>query len=190
LAEYDFAEIFMKKINVIDFDKTLIRYDSFRLYCFILLFHGSKKIKVLKAIVFRLLRIHDTASFKAIIHSLSDDNFLKSSHFESFVDKLFSDINPLVLNSVREQSLDGAINVLVSASPKFYIERVASKLGWEFIASNTNGSKFLHMYGKEKLKNVISTYPKREYIYNFALSDSESDLQLLHEFNTFKLIQL
>ena len=180
----------MKKINVIDFDKTLIPYDSFRKFCFQLLLHGSERINSFTAILLRLVRVYDQDKFKAEIYSSAvKDKYIISSHFDKFVTKLIADIQIQVILLIKEYSDEQTINVLVSASPDIYIRRIASSLNWEYLASNVIDSNFVNMYGDNKITQVTNFYPQSDYLYNFAISDSKSDLNLIKKFQYFKLME-
>jgi len=58
----------MKKINVIDLDKTMIPYDSFRKYIFIFLQDKQFSLKIIYLVLLRKIRLLNMAEFKKKNH--------------------------------------------------------------------------------------------------------------------------
>ena len=169
-----------KKINVIDLDKTLIPYDSFRLLIKNELYNLD--FYVLRLSLFRVLRIILPDKFKhKIVNHLSikyDDVF-----FKNYVDRIFIDIDQEVMTLIEKEIDDNTINVLLSASPHLFVTYFIQKLEWVGSGSYIdNEGKFIHLYGQEKVNWLLDTYKKDSFIYNFAISDSPSDNQLLSLF--------
>ncbi len=174
----------MKQINVIDFDKTLIPFDSFRVY----VKKGIKKlnVKVIFYTVIRIFKIITNETFKKKIIKL---DVLNTPELKSFEDFLLNSINLKILDKIKQQTTDNTINILCSASPNFYISNIASKLNMIGYGSRfINENDFIHMYGNNKIKFILDHYPKEKYHYNFAVSDSSSDQKLLSLFEESELI--
>ena len=169
----------MKELNVIDFDKTLIPVDSFRLF----VIHGIKKYYVgfILLSLLRSCRIISSSSFKNRIIKLSD--CIDRNELYIFIDNIMELINPSVLKKINSYTNSNTINILCSASPDFYISPIAEKLNMIGKGSYiTFDNKFYHMYGINKVKFLLSQFPQSDYTYKFAISDSESDLELLSMF--------
>jgi phosphoserine phosphatase len=177
----------MKSINVIDLDKTLIPFDSFRY----LVVDEMKafNIKVILLVAVRKLKLIKAKTFKNhLIKTLKLDTNTKLNR--KMVDLINSSIDREILEEINQESDDNTINILCSASADSYVKDVAKHLGWEGYGSFTNEGNFYHMYGENKLKFIEENFPKSNYNYNFAISDSSSDLDLLKIFKKHRLIIL
>lgn len=178
------------KINVVDLDKTLIPFDSFRLLLINYLKHQNG-ITYLSLLVFlRKLRLISSVKFKSIVLR----HIRISNSYELLINNLMEtilpSINSQILNEVNSETDSNTINVLVSASPVDYVSEIAKNLGWDFIASDFENGEFIHCYGIEKLRLVEKHYPLSDYSYNFAISDALSDIELLKRFKKFRLIEV
>lgn len=173
----------MIKINVIDFDKTLIPFDSFRIYVKL----GIKKLNI-RTIFFSLLRmfrIINNETFKKKIMGL---NIINKKEIESFKSFLLMSIDNIVLEKIKEHTTNTTINILCSASPDFYVSAIAKELNMIGYGSFFNAKKeFFHMYGKKKVEYILKNYPKRQYHYNYSISDSNTDILLLSLFEESEL---
>ena len=175
----------MKKINVIDLDKTLIPYDSFRSYVVEKIKSGN--IKVLLFSLLRKLRLLSASEFKRKV-ILQTSLLINNKDIEHISLKILNSINSEVYDIIIENTDNETINILCSASPDVYVKKVAEHFGWIGLGSFFNDKKFYHMWGKNKIKFIKEKYPSNEYIYNFAISDSQSDLQLLMQFKKYEII--
>lgn len=176
----------MKKINVIDLDKTLIPYDSFRYYVVEKIKSGSIKILILSLL--RKLKLLSSSEFKRRV-VINTDLLNNSKDIDSILSNIISSIDKQVLDIVRKNSDKDTINVLCSASPDVYVKKVAEKFGWVGFGSFFNKEEFYHMWGDNKVKFIKEKYPSSEYIYNFSISDNENDLQLLEQFKKYHLVK-
>lgn len=178
----------MKKINAIDLDKTLIPFDSFR--TLIILFLLRKKFLTLVAFLtlMRLMRLLDNGEFKHRALKI----IRKDKHYNGLIQKLVIKITealkPEILRLIEQETDKDTINVLVSASPIDYVRLVAQNLGWPYLASEFKNNIFFHCHEIKKKELVQIHYPNHEFIYNFAISDSLSDMPLLKMFKKYELI--
>jgi phosphoserine phosphatase len=124
---------------------------------------------------------------KVTLHCRRKENY--NVFLKSFSDYILQNVNKDVILKLKLFSDEDTINVLVSASIEDYVSLIAKRLGWEFIATIINDDGINHNYGKQKLVNILNQYSKDEYIFNYAISDSESDLELLYLFNKYDLIK-
>lgn len=179
----------MRKINAVDLDKTLIPFDSFRYFVFT---HLKKKnffsLVALYAIS-RKMRFVGSADFKhkSLLLFRKDAQYKKK--ISDLVGKIISDIKPDIMECIQRETDPQTTNVLVSASPADYVELLAKELGWPWLASDIVDGKFIHCHGLKKKELILHHYPKEKYEYNFAISDSPSDLPLLKMFNKYKLLE-
>ena len=176
----------MKSINVIDLDKTLIAFDSFRYLVIDEL--KSLNLKIALLVTVRRLRLIDASRFKkGVIEALKLDS--NSRLNSKMADLIVSSIDKKILEKIEKESSATTINILCSASANSYVKEVAKRLGWVGYGSYIDENNlFYHMYGANKLKFIESKYPNSKYRYNFAISDSKSDLEMLKRFERFEII--
>ncbi len=175
----------MKSINVIDLDKTLIPFDSFRYL--VISEIKSLNLKVIFLVFIRKLRLIKASIFKkCVIEALKLDT--NSRLNTKVVDLIIISIDNNILKKIQYESSNNTLNILCSASANSYVLEVADRLGWEGYGSYRDKKVFYHMYGENKLKFIESKFPKDKYQYNFAISDSSSDLKLLKKFQKYELI--
>jgi len=168
------------KINVIDLDKTLIPYDSFRK--FVLIHIRNMRINVLLITLGRMARLMSQASFKMKIIRWSEKN-CSADFLHNFASDLLDDIDNRVFEKVMEESDGDTINLLVSASPDLYVQILIDKLNWKGKGSFIDAQGVMHhLYGKNKISWVRENYPSDQYVYNMSISDSSSDDELLKLF--------
>ena len=178
------------RINVIDLDGTLIPYDSFRKYVYHFLVKRSAFIHIAILILLRLTRSISPAIFKKHVVKKSRKVPSYSQNLVEFSNCVIRDFDQKIVLQIKEHTDDKTINVLCSASPEDYVSLIASKLNWQFIASKLDqqSSEFLHMHGANKLSAIQKKYPAGVYVYNFAISDSESDAGLIDKFQ-YKILK-
>lgn len=176
-----------RKINVIDLDNTLIPFDSFRR---LVLQQISKfNIGIAFIAILRLIRVISGSEFKKrIIIIIEYHN--KSKIYKQFSDFIIQSINKSLLEKLRKITEEKySINILCSASPNGYVRLVAEKLGWIGCGSYlyNDNNDFYHMHGKNKKEFIKRKFPEDRYLYNYAISDNESDLGLLKMFREWEL---
>ena len=179
----------MKKINVIDLDKTLLPYDSFRKYILIFLRNKQSALHILPLMILRKLRLLNSATFKkrVIERGRKVDNY--NDKMKYFSDQLFVGIDNSIIETVRSHTDSETINILCTASPEDYIKHLAGLLKWKYIASQLDSDKnyFVHMHGQRKVEAIRELYPEDRFRYNFAISDSQSDEELLKAFESYAM---
>lgn len=174
-----------QKLNVIDLDNTLIPFDSFRLLLIKQIKNFNIRVSFFTAL--RLLRIISQPAYKRLIV-----DFIKNEKYNSLINSFANDlvksIDNALMGTVQKHTDSYTINVLCSASPGIYVEPLADQLGWVGYGSNYYKGKFIHLYGENKISFITKKYPKQEFHYNFAVSDSKSDLELLKMFDAYLLV--
>ena len=173
----------MKKLNVIDLDKTLIPYDSFE--SIVLDRIKSGKIVYLFWSILRKLRIIDRETYKQKIFLLLKNE--KQIVIDRIIDLIKESLDKNVLSIISAHSSEDEENIIVSASPNIYVKKIKDFLGWESYGSDYYNGRFINLYRENKIKFILEKYPKDKYYYNFAISDSETDKHLLDLFKQQKL---
>jgi hypothetical protein len=166
----------MNKINVIDLDCTLLPYDSFRKLVKIELRKLNLYIWIIS--ILRILKVIQGYRYKQLL-VLYWENKYDKSFFYNYAKLIYKDLDKNILNIVSSKTDSNTKNILISASPELYVKELIVLLGWEGRGSYYKNKKFINLYSKEKINWLIKNYPKNEVEYNFAISDSQSDVQLL-----------
>ncbi len=174
-----------KKINVIDLDGTLIKYNSLTYYTI----HGMRHLRYTLPLLYfsliRLLRIipRDVFQKNILIRMRKTENY--DHEMKKFGASLYRDINGSVLGFILDHTDEHTINVLCTASPEDYVGVLAEMLGWEYLSSTLNSvdGSFIHLYGENKVVALRQHYPQHSYNYAVAISDDTSDSTLLELFH-------
>ncbi|VBB43672.1 hypothetical protein TRIP_B310005 [uncultured Desulfatiglans sp.] len=178
----------MKKLNAIDLDNTLIPFDSFR----ILVVSHLKQKKYLTPVsviaLMRKMRMIGGAEFKQRVLCCLQEEEQYPVLIHEVVRQVMSAIRSEIMEEIDDETDEDTSNVLITASPKDYVKLVAQRLGWPYMASEIKGKRFIHCHGKKKLELLLKYYPEDKFIYNFAISDSLSDLPLLQTFRKYRLL--
>lgn len=179
----------MRKINAVDLDKTLIPFDSFRYFVLAHLKEKSFLTPVSLYTFFRKMRLMGSVDFKhKTLVQLRKDLQYKEK-VSDLAGKVMAGIKPDIMEFVQRETDIETTNVLISASPADYVGLVAKELGWPWLASDIVNSEFIHCHGLKKIELLLLHYPKEKYEYNFAISDSPSDLPLLEMFRKYNLLE-
>ncbi len=170
----------MKKINVIDLDKTLIPFDSFRSVVLQELKKGN--VSLIFITLLRLLRIISNSRFKEVSSKIFINKY-EEVYFRKMATDILKKIDKEVFDIITHETDKHTINILLSASPNFYVDYLIGELNWEgsgsyFDEQNT----FHHLYERGKIKWVKENFNTDQYSYNMAISDSSTDDKLLSLF--------
>lgn len=169
-----------RNVNAIDLDKTLIPFDSFRRLLLNEIQRGD--FRILSFVILRQLRLISGRRLKKICVDHLKRN-RKKVFFENYACTLIKEINQDVKAIIDKETNQNTKNVLVSASPDLYVSILVIKLGWEGCGSKFSESgEFIHLFGEGKIDYFQENYPPSTFHYNFAISDSSSDDQLLSLF--------
>ena len=168
-------------INVIDLDKTLIPYDSFRLLIKKELF--AFNLNVFWYTLLRVIRISSMKTYKVQVIKHLEKKY-KDKYFKEFASKLVKDVDPKVISLIKQETKSNTINVIVSASPNIFVKYVINELNFEGTGSYFNEKgDFIHLYKDTKIAWLATNFKKENYQYHFAISDSATDDELLSIFN-------
>jgi phosphoserine phosphatase len=176
----------MKDLIVVDFDKTLIPYDSFRSYIFLWLKKYPFYIGML--LVFRKIGLLSSIELKKSFLKKISKNIDYQKINTLFSQKLVSDIRLDILQEVREKQTPGSCVLLLSASPDSYIKLVGNQLKFSTAGSDFVNGNFQHLHSEGKIYFLKKQYPFTEFNYLYAISDSASDIKLLEMFQNSRLI--
>jgi len=171
----------MTHINVIDLDNTLLPYDTLHKYILLKIKKGD--LNLMAFTLLRILRILNRSKYSEILFkSVNNCDKLFLNHF---IKEQCDNIDLSVMNIVKSHchSTQNIVNVICSASPSNYVKPIAEMLGFIGIGSEYVNGKYVHMYGNQKKNTILQRFPQSEYFYNFAISDSMSDLDLILCFN-------
>jgi HAD superfamily phosphoserine phosphatase-like hydrolase len=164
----------MKKLAVIDFDKTLLTIDSS--------FHFLLKHSLIGLVIYGLLRKLHLISRKSLaksivmkVDSMADDLILK------YVTYLESKVNPFIENEITKLRSEGVEVIVLSGSADKYVKEFCKLYNIQGFGSkfDLNG-KFLYLYGDKKSEFVREYFKGYQYFY--TVSDSESDKPLFEMF--------
>lgn len=177
----------MRKINVIDLDKTLIPYDSFRRYLLIFLQNKQTVLGILPLIILRKFRLLNSSNFKKRVIEIGRKLDDYNDKMKAFSAQLFEDIDSSTIETVESYTDSDTINILCTASPEDYVKHLSKLLKWKHVASQLDSEQnyFIHIRGKRKFKAIKKLYPEDKFRYNFAISDSQNDKELLMAFESY-----
>lgn len=167
------------KLFVVDLDKTLLPYDSFRKIC--LKFICTLNLTFLKILFLRFIGYYSNKQFKEI---LCQDIFTVKQNRElvkKIVKKMFIDIRFDLLEKINCDGQNSKL-FLLSASPDFYVSLFGKKLKCESRGSYFDNSKFVHMYNEQKVIFLEENFDLNNFDFYCAVSDSFSDYALLSRF--------
>jgi phosphoserine phosphatase len=169
----------MKRLAVIDLDGTLIRCDSFRQ----LVLRHVHRPQILFASILRSAGLIDRRCFAETVHRALVDRLSDRGYVGKFVDGLQQYTNSAVALRAREYSDDGAMVVLLSASPGEYVGLIAQRLGLDAgHGSDWRDGAYSHLYGASKIAFLEAHYPETRFEWAFAIADSASDWPMLNRF--------
>ncbi len=164
----------MIPLNAVDLDGTLLRTDSFRA---LVVRHLDPRLVALAGA--RLLRGLDRESFAAAVTGHLAPVLADVALMERFARELESRLDPEVLALVRARAGEGAVTVVLSASPEEYVAPLAHRLGFEGAGSRWRDGRYLHCHGERKRAVLLERFPPGLYRYQFAIADSRFDEPLL-----------
>ena len=168
-----------------DFDKTLIPFDSFKKY--ISIWIKLYPFRITLILILRKLKFLSSSDLKKIILKLIIKNKKFNIINENFSNYLINNITLKILEEVKKEISNDDILLLLSASPNEYISLVGDKLGLLAKGSYIENNKFIHLHDIGKINFLKLNYPEDKFYYYFALSDSYSDLEMLKLFEKYEI---
>jgi phosphoserine phosphatase len=177
----DFA---MDKLSVFDLDGTLIAYDSYRAYLKRFLNTGWRgRMRLGFGYFSRKVGIVDAAQLKETIMRLARETAAYEEVLGDFARSVAADVSGRAFEMLQERKKAGDLVLILSASPDDYLFLLGETFGCLAKGSHFGpDGRFVHLHGASKLAWLRKTYPEDRYKYVMGVSDSPSDLQLLHAF--------
>lgn len=166
----------MEKINVYDFDKTILPYDSTEAFFrFCLRRHPRAVFPAMRALphlALMPLRLTSKTRTKEVFYSFLGELPDVDAEVEAFWAENLGHINAWYLAQRRADDL------VISASPEFLLRPVAERLGFRLIASRVDRRSGWTLgencQGEEKVRRLREEYPEVEIaeFYSDSLSDT------------------
>jgi len=164
-------------LAAVDVDHTLLKVDSFRRLVLSRLDPGLAVLLALRG----ARALSREAFAERVVRRLRP--FLDDAPaVERFVDGLFPEIQPAVLEMAHRAAGAHGVIVLVSASPEAYVARLAARLGAHAIGSRFVDGVFQHCYGARKKTMLEERFPRARHDYALAVADDVSDTELMASF--------
>ena len=175
----------MIRLYVLDFDDTLIPYDSWGLYLRELLKVCPVRMGFL--LLLRELGLLSRTELKRRV-TVSVVNRKRLEAFSlRFVQKVAKDIQlpPCLFEE------DNKAILILSASPMCYMRYLGDFMAChcDVVGSDFVDGEYIEMHGEKKHLFLKLNYPRDKYQYVFAMSDSDSDLVWMKEFEHYELIK-
>ena len=175
------------KLIVVDFDKTLIPFDSFRQY--VLIWLRKYPLQIMFLIFKRKIKILSSGEFKKRVVQLIYKHKLFEVTNHSFATVLCKKLDIQILEKIEFQKTPATKILILSASPDEYIGIIGDNLGFAAKGSHfISDNEYFHLHSDAKIKYINTNYPIDMYEYQFAISDSISDLKLLKLFSNYELL--
>lgn len=167
----------MKNLYVIDFDRTLLKTNSI-----ILLF---KKIKLPLIGFWSIFRVTKLISKRKFSYETTKiiEKYVKKNGLDNIISIIKKELNYNIIEHIKKNLTEDSFVIIISASPDVYIKDIAKHLGYIGFGSNFENGCFEYLYGIKKIKFIESKYPESKYKYYYAISDSDSDKELLNKFD-------
>jgi len=176
----------MTRLYVLDFDKTLIPYDSWNLFLHAIF--RKKTIRVGFFLVLRKIGLINRLELKRIVSCYVSKHKQMEVFSEAFAQTLSNDIEfpPYLFENKYEKKV-----VIMSASPMCYLRYLDKYMDCqcEVVGSDFYNGRYIELYGEQKLNYIKTHYPLNQYKYAYALSDSYSDMIWMKEFEKYELKQ-
>ncbi|MEG1633822.1 MAG: haloacid dehalogenase-like hydrolase [Oscillospiraceae bacterium] len=173
----------MEKVNVYDFDKTILPYDSTEAFFkFCLRRHPRIVRKALRAVPLLplwALKIKSKTEIKQVFYGFLTALSDVDAELEEFWRENLPNINEWYLQRRRPD------DIVISASPDFLLRPVAETMGFRLIASRvgkyTGLAEGANNDGAEKVRRLNAEYPGTEIENFYSDSLHDSPLALLSE---------
>lgn len=155
----------INELDIYDFDKTMVPFDSGSAFCAYAMLHYPKAIKHLPRMVcaaFKYLKNEDLTAMKSVMFGFVRDIPLEKS-VKSFWDKFDKYIFDWAKRENRER-----YSVLISAGPDFLIKEIAERIDIDdFISTSHNPDGTIigrNCHDKEKVRLFREKYPHADVI--------------------------
>jgi len=180
------------EINVIDLDGTLLRTNTFHKWMLFLLKKSFFKYPQdsLKLIYIASLRLS-----KQITHTQMKYKVLQISeaqHFKKYIDDFVGTLDIYLNNEVLKfVKNDNTINILATAAPELYANKIADIYGFEYcLATPSTNNKQWYENIREKKKNTLLTLMNSMKIdkVDIVITDHHDDIPIMKLANQILLV--
>lgn len=163
----------MKEIDVYDFDKTIVPFDSGSLFCVYCFVHYPWTVLILPLLaiggMLTLCRVISFTSFKRLCFLFTPFIPLKKA-VKGFWDKYDGQVNKWFYDRPRH-------TVVISASPDFLLEEIHKRLGFEDLICTRHSKKTGAIIGEncrdeEKVRRLFELYDRDNIKVIDVYSDS------------------
>ena len=183
-ANNDFNILFMKRVNVYDFDGTIYDGDSsvdfFKFAIRKRWYICFNVISVSGAALLYFFKIRSKEYFKSKFFSFVKD----IPDIDSFVKEFWDKKEKKIKHFYLEEHDDS--DYIVSASPVFLLKEIARRLDFNLIATEvdpkTGKLESKNCYGEEKVKKIESLGIRVEKFYSDSLADTPMSKIAKHSF--------
>lgn len=176
-----------KKIAVFDLDGTLLKGDSLRALA---LQQIPTCPSIIYAVIKRKFLNKSRAEMAENLHHAMKKVFTCPEKLNKIVNRLADKISLERFAVVQNWERQGAKTVLLSASPHDYVSPLAKRISMNYgFGSQWSNNFYNHLFASAKLAFLESRFPKNNWEWAFAMSDSTSDNNLLKKFKEFRLVK-
>lgn len=185
----------MTKLAIFDFDGTIYKRDTlFSFWFFVLrkyperIIFAPYQLLILFLLKFKIINAQ-YAKEKFLIYITGLQSQSRDRILNEFWEKEFPKNFILsTLDFIREYKKAGCEIVCISASPDIFLTPICKEAGIDTLISTTvsfTNKQSLKIVGnncrgKEKISRLYSIYNKENVIIEFAISDNNDDVDLLH----------
>ena len=174
----------MIKLFVLDFDKTLIPYDSWNM--FIRMLFKKHPLKIGFILLLRKVKLINRKELKRKVTDFVERRMQLEELSQNFIQQVSKDVKlpSCLFADEGEKEI-----IVLSASPMIYMRHLGTylKCQCEIVGSDYINGEYVEMCGEQKRKYLENHYHFDRYMYEYALSDSESDMIWMKLFNKYEL---
>ncbi len=183
-----------KKIALFDLDYTILKIDSTSIYVREIVKSYPRSLLYVPQIfiysAFKLLNLSTLTRLKEVFYQpLKHLSIQQREDFaDLIVEKSLTYAKKEALDYIKELKRQGYILILASASPEYYVEKLANHFGFDYFVGTRlifKGDKVciegLNCKYEEKVKRIKELIDLIEYdlVNSLAYSDNESDIPML-----------
>lgn len=177
----------MKKVLVVDLDKTLLKIDTFKSY---ILYVGIAALKVFRVDIcfvlttFTLLRklrliSHSTLKYHVLQKS---KYFMNDQRLSSFVSTILREANANVLDAMRKYKAQGYFTLLSTAAPISYATKIKDFYEFDAVCATTlpdEGKEWEENVRERKRDITLKFLQGKDMVLDTFVTDHYDDLPLL-----------
>ncbi len=165
------------QIDIYDFDKTLVPFDSGSLFCVYAMAHNLKTLKYLPKMISAVIKYFrkksDLTRMKSVIFS-----FVRDIDVQKTVNDFWNRYDKYVFDWAKKENRP-RFSVVISAGPDFLIKEIASRIEIDdFIATEHDGNGAIigkNCHDEEKVRLFRERYPDSqvENVYSDSIENDK-----------------